>query len=104
MFWAPWCPHCHNAMRPFAVASQKCPNTKFLMVNVDAVEKDKLFKGENSIVPLTHYPFICKMENGKMVKVLESEPTPSNIVNELVPEESSDTEETNTDPLDALFH
>lgn len=105
MFWAPWCPHCHSAMRQFVLASQMCPKTKFLMVNAEAVDKDKLFKGENSLVPLTHFPFICRMENGKMVKLHNSEPTPSSIVENLVPEESSEEKGTSEpNPLDSLFH
>ena len=105
MFWAPWCPHCHSAMRPFVLASQMRPNTKFLMVNAEAVDKEKLFKGDNPIVPLSHFPFICRMENGKMVKLHESAPTPSGIVENLVPEEASEKSETSEpNPLDAMFY
>jgi thiol-disulfide isomerase/thioredoxin len=106
MFWAPWCPHCHTAMRPFVLASQMCPQTKFLMVNAEAVDKEKLFKGKDSIVPLTHFPFICRMENGKMVKVHEDAPTPSGIVKSLVPEEASEdtTKASEPNPLDAMFY
>jgi len=103
MFWAPWCPHCHSAMRPFVLASQMSPNTKFLMVNAEAVDKEKLFKGENPVVPLTHFPYICRMEEGKMVKLHDSAPTPTNIVENLVPEEESKVEESEPNPLDALF-
>tara|TARA_B100001989_G_scaffold252763_1_gene236058 strand:- start:898 stop:1503 length:606 start_codon:yes stop_codon:yes gene_type:complete len=105
MFWAPWCPHCHSAMRPFVLASQMSPNTKFLMVNAEAVDKEKLFKGDDPIVPLTHFPFICRMENGKMVKLHKEAPTPSGIVENLVPEEASeDTEVSEPNPLDAMFY
>ena len=105
MFWAPWCPHCHSAMRPFVLASKMCPNTKFLMVNAEAVDKETMFKGNNPIVSLSHFPFICRMENGKMVKLHESAPTPSGIVKNLVPEEASDdSESSEPNPLDAMFY
>ena len=92
-------------MRPFVLASQMCPQTKFLMVNAEAVDKEKLFKGDNPIVPLTHFPFICRMEHGKMVKLHKEEPTPSSIAENLVPEEASeDTEVPEPNPLDAMFY
>jgi len=98
MFWAPWCSHCHNAMKPFNEASQKCPNTKFLMVNCEAVNKDML---NSKITNIPHFPFICRFEKGKMKKVFESAPTAEQIANDLVPEESSSTD--TAEVLDQLF-
>lgn len=98
MFWAPWCGHCHNAMKPFSEASQLRPNTKFLMVNAEAVDK-KLLSGDNPIVKLTHFPFICRMENGKVTKLFDSAPTPEGIADEMDPLKNG----SKPDPLDLLF-
>tara|TARA_B100000214_G_scaffold374735_1_gene358432 strand:+ start:484 stop:1209 length:726 start_codon:yes stop_codon:yes gene_type:complete len=119
MVWAPWCPHCHGAMGPFEEASKMCPETKFLMINSEAVDKD-MFRGDDAVVPITHFPFICRMEDGKTVKVFNDEPTSENIVKDMVPEkteeepatveeeptsteETETSENTETNPLDELF-
>lgn len=81
MFWAPWCPHCHSSMRDFNVASTKS-DTPYLMVNAETVDRSA-FTGENAIVPLTHFPFMCRMENGSVVRVSKKAPTSENILSEL---------------------
>ena len=100
MFWAPWCPHCHTTMKPFSVASQLSPKVKHLMVNANAISPQLIDGGENSIVKLTHFPFICRMENGKLKKVFEAEPTPEKISSEM----TLDVEQVEADPLDQYFH
>ena len=81
MFWAPWCPHCHSSMRDFNIASTKS-DTPYLMVNAETVDKSA-FVGENAVVQLTHFPFMCRMENGNVVRVSKKTPTSENILEEL---------------------
>ena len=81
MFWAPWCPHCHSSMRDFNIASTKS-ETPYLMVNAETVDKSA-FTGKDAIVPLTHFPFLCRMENGNLVSVSKKAPTSENILSEL---------------------
>jgi len=108
MFWAPWCPHCHSAMKPFNIASQQCKKTKFLMVNAESIPRHAV-QGDNAVVPLTHFPFICRLENGKVTKVYDSHPSAENIKKELVPEEldsekTAETSSETSEALDELFH
>tara|TARA_A100001388_G_C28299999_1_gene280457 strand:- start:190 stop:411 length:222 start_codon:yes stop_codon:yes gene_type:complete len=52
------------------------------MVNAETVDKSA-FTGEDAIVPLTHFPFLCRMENGNLVRVSKKAPTSENILSEL---------------------
>ena len=49
------------------------------MVNAETVDKSA-FAGEDAIVPLTHFPFLCRMENGNLVRVSKKAPTSENIL------------------------
>jgi thiol-disulfide isomerase/thioredoxin len=76
MFYAPWCPHCHNVAPAFAEASKNC-STKFALCNAELIEPKKI-QGIESIVNVTHFPFLCKKEEGNF-KVFDGKPTASAI-------------------------
>ena len=56
--WAPWCPHCHNAM-PTVVDAAVEADEEVVLVNSEAVSRD-LISGDNAIAEVTHFPFLTK--------------------------------------------
>lgn len=56
MLYAPWCPHCHQAMSSFAKAALSAPSgVKFLMINAEALPRTA-FQGEGSLYDLQYFP------------------------------------------------
>ena len=55
MLYAPWCPHCHHAMKPFAEASKAHKEIEFLMINAEALPRSA-FQGENAMYNLQYFP------------------------------------------------
>ena len=62
MIWAPWCPHCHNAMPAVIEAAKKLTGKKLILVNAEMCSSKLLQGGEGSIAKVTHFPFITKDE------------------------------------------
>lgn len=59
MCYAPWCPHCHNAVPEYCEAS-KGVKDKCLLINAEMVDQSVL-----KMLNVTHFPFIAKRHGGK---------------------------------------
>ena len=68
MVFAPWCPHCHNAMPQFTRMAQSAKKTPFCIVNAEALPRTAFTKGgENMIHALEYFPtFLVKKDGGKL--------------------------------------
>ena len=75
MIFAPWCPHCSNAMPTFAECAQRLSSrAKFMLVNAEALPTTA-FSGEGAIVPIQYFPtFVAKQPAGgvQVVDTLDS--------------------------------
>ena len=61
MFFAPWCQHCHAAMKTLGDLS--CP---VLMVNAEAIPED-MVSGSNAMHTLTHFPTFLAHVHGNLI-------------------------------------
>lgn len=70
MVFAPWCPHCKQAMpllHNLMLASEE-ENVNFLMVNAEAFPESTFLKGENVFIQCEYFPtFVAK--NGNYIKI-----------------------------------
>ena len=57
MFYAPWCPHCSAAMPGFVNASKRI-NIPSAICNAELIPREAI-SGPNSLVEITHFPFVC---------------------------------------------
>jgi thiol-disulfide isomerase/thioredoxin len=101
MFFAKWCGHCTKALPSFNNASltSKVP---YLLVNADAVPRDFLTSKGGGIVDVPHFPFIARIEKGRVAKVMEK-PVSDETVKEEVGYDSAESTKATADALQMFF-
>lgn len=71
MLYAPWCPHCHNAMPGFASAAAKS-KTPFVMINAEALPRTA-FQGADAIAAVEFFPSFG-ISNRDKVTIMDADP------------------------------
>lgn len=68
MIFAPWCPHCHNAMPAFKEKAKSNPDTTFVLCNAEALPQHAFGAGPKALFNIQYFPTFCKCEvhNGKV--------------------------------------
>tara|TARA_B110000046_G_scaffold141397_1_gene148089 strand:- start:1605 stop:2471 length:867 start_codon:yes stop_codon:yes gene_type:complete len=113
MLYAPWCSHCHNAMKPFAEASKAHKGVEFLMVNAEALPRSA-FQGENALYNLQYFPsFAVQSQRGGALAAASSiedalaqvstQATPPPAASARVATAAEEEDAAGADPFAALF-
>lgn len=68
IFYAHWCSHCFQAM-PIIKAAAKNATIPYVLVNSGKIESHVMMPSEYNV---THFPYICKVTNNKIIRFEES--------------------------------
>ena len=105
VFFAPWCPHCHEFV-PSVSAASDTSSFPMTFVNAEALPAEA-FKGSDPVFDLRYFPSMAVAQGGSMVAVDASADDIDGAVNramsqvgteEIIRESSG-----SLDPLDNLF-
>ena len=81
MAFAPWCPHCHDALPEFVKAS-KAASVPFLLVNAELLPRKFVTdSAKDGGLGVTHFPFIAKVDEAHAnTQVFEDLPSEEKLV------------------------
>lgn len=115
MLFAPWCPHCHDAMSTFSGAASKINAKNAIMVNAETLPAEMIMGEQARLLPLEYYPtFAVKSKHSSKLNRVGSPNEAVSQMNEasataarVAPMEPLDDDESSqaaeSSPFDSLF-